>query len=363
MICGCGRPAIDPAEVAYVFERHSASPCDLAKLKASLAASGDAALKAFDPYALFFPPGWTPDREGDYDEKAGAGITAWRDGESAVVVAVFSGSPAQKAGIRPGDRLFYVDGVPVSELSDKELHASLYSAPGNFTVKGRKAVGGVLQAALSREMGGMPVVWGFTIPGTKAGYMRAASFMTRSAGRFKMAMNDLLDSGAKRVIIDLRGNRGGSLGELADALGYFAPGPALLYSAVSRHSGYSKVFRSEGAGSYAGIKVVLLTDPDTVSRAEIFAQTLREWGAAVIVGGKTAGNVAATRGFRLKSGGALRLTVARLRPPSGADLDGLGVEPDVRVAEATGSSTGGFTEYPPGLASYDPVIRAALALP
>jgi carboxyl-terminal processing protease len=201
------------------------------------------------------------------------------------------------------------------------------------------------------------------IPGTKAGYMRAASFMTKASGRFKSSMNDLLDSGAKRIIIDLRGNKGGSLGELANVLGYFAPAAGTLYSSASRHAGYRKVFTTDGPGSFAGVKVVLLTDPDTVSRAEIFAATLREWGNAVIVGGTTAGNVAATRGFRLKSGAALRITVAKLQPPSGADLDGRGVEPDVKVAEATGGAAGGFTEYPPGLASFDPVIRKALSLP
>ena len=179
-------------------------------------------------------------------------------------------------------------------------------------------------------------------------------FMIRSS------MNDVLDMGADRVIIDLRGNRGGSLAELSTALSYFSPGGGKLFTSMSRHKGYSMGFYSRLRGSYAGIPVVAVTDQETVSRAEIFISALREWNGCSVLGERTGGNVSATRGFTLKNGGIVRITVAKLFPPSGTDIDNVGVSPDIAV-KTEAPAPGTVREFPPALASSDELINKALA--
>jgi len=361
---GCGKDPADPSEITWVFSRHSYAECDLPRMEEGLSRSGPTVLRSFDPYALFFPPRWRPAPGSPDEGKAGTGLVLWRDGASAVVVRVFPGSPAAAAGVKKGDQVFSVDGQPVAKLPEAEIVAALYGSNGGvFRFKGEKREGGALSSSLKREFGGMPTVWGFVVPGTRTGYLRIVNFSRKSAVRLKAEMDDLLDGGASRVIIDLRGNYGGSLGELSAALALFAVREGPVFKAVSRHPGYSKVFSAREPGPYAGLKTILLTDAGTLSRAEVFAAALREWGGASIVGEATAGNISATRGFRLKNGAALRITVARLLTPAGQDLEGKGLVPDVAAQGAAGSSSGGLREFPQALASADAVLLKALGLP
>lgn len=362
LAAGCGKP-VDPSEIVNIFDRHSYAECDLKKLETSLEKSGPAELSKFDSHAMYFPSTWQPGPAVAGLGKAGVGLTLWRSGEAAVVVGVFRGSPAEKAGMGVGDRILYIDDNPVADMSDADLAGVVYGSTGGACkLKGSARDGSSLQVTLKRTYGGMPIVWGFNIPGTQTGYLRVISFSNKSSGWMRTAMNDMLDNGAKKVIIDLRGNRGGSLAELSTALGYFAPQSCTLFSTVSRHAGYSRVFYSHGQGSYAGIKAVLLTDAATISRAEIFAAAMREWKTGIIVGARTAGNVSTTRGFRLNTGGAMRLTVARLVPPSGEEIDGQGLLPDVAV-DAPAADPGVIVEFPPAVASSDPVLKKALQQP
>ena len=363
-LSGCGKNSVDPAEITWVFNRHSYAEQDLPRMEAGLQKSGPSVLSSFDHYALFFPPRWHPAPVSAGLGKAGVGLVLWRAGNEAVVVRVFPRSPAEAAGLKRGDRIFSVDGQPVADLPEAAMGAAIYGSLGGvFLLKGEKRDGGELDSSLKREYGGMPTVWGFNVPGTRTGYLRIVNFSGKTAARLKAEMNDLLDGGADRVIIDLRGNYGGSLDQLSASLALFAGREAELFKAVSRHTGYSRVFASRDPGPYAGLKTLLLTDAGTLSRGEVFAAALREWGGAALVGEATAGNVSATRGFKLKSGAALRITVARLLTPAGLDLDGRGLTPDVAVQCPASADRAGFREFPSALASSDPVLQAALSAP
>lgn len=364
LAAGCSRSPVDPSEITWVFNRHSYAEYDLARMEDGLQKSGPSVLTSFDHYARFFPPRWRPEPVSGGQGKSGTGLVLWRSGAAAVVVRVFPGSPAEAAGIKTGDRIASVDGRPVAGLPEAAIGEALYGAFGGvFKFKGEKRSGGELNSSLKREFGGMLTVWGFNIPGTRTGYLRIVNFSGKAAARIRAEMNDLLDGGANRVIIDLRGNYGGSLDQLSAALALFAGRGGPVLRAVSRHAGYTREFSAEERGPYAGLKTLLLTDSGTLSRAEVFAAALREWGGASVVGAATAGNVSATRGFRLKSGATLRLTVARLLTPAGLDLDGRGLTPDVAAPCPPSADEGGFREFPAALASSDPVILKALEQP
>ena len=358
---GCGRGGLDPAEITRVFARHSYAQCDLARLEEALRRPGQPDLTAFDANALFSPQGWRPAPGAVEPPKAGTGMVLWKMATGAVVVKVFAGSPAEAAGIKAGDRIDLIDDTPVAAMTADAVRAALAGDTGGICqVAGKKPSGVEFKAALGRDFGAVPVVWGFNIPGTRAGYLRVFNFSGKTSDSVRAELDSLLDGGAQRVIIDLRGNYGGSLDELARTLALFAPRAGKVFSAVSRHAGYSKVFLADGSGPYSGVKTLLLADAGTVSRAEVFAATLREWGGAVLVGGATGGNVSATRSFQLANGAALRITVAHLLTPSGEDLDGKGLVPDVPV-QGGAQREKKFLPLPDPLASADEVLIKALA--
>ncbi|HOW89319.1 MAG TPA: S41 family peptidase, partial [Elusimicrobiales bacterium] len=118
----------------------------------------------------------------------------------------------------------------------------------------------------------------------------------------------------------------------AALLSAFAPGPGPVFEVRSRHAGYRRAFQAPGRGRFAGLKAAVLVDSRTAMAAEVFAASLKELAGAVIVGETTMGDVSLTRIFRAGRGAGLQLTVARLFPPSGTELEGNGLEPDLRPA-------------------------------
>ena len=355
----------DSTEVVEVFDRHSYKQMDISSLIKKYEAQGFSALPYFDERAAYYPPTWLPSVPSKDDEKAnaGVGLVLWRYGNAVQAVAVFRGSPAYDAGIRAGDTITHINDISVSRMTDEQIQNAIYGIQGSLCrVRGMSRRGSPIQASLRREFGGMPIAWGFNIPGTKAGYVRIISFTKKSTSLVRAAMNDVLDGGASHVILDLRSNRAGSLAELSTVLSYFAPGGnSKLFSSASRHKGYSMTFFSKLKGSYYGYPYTILTNAETSSRGEIFAQALKEWGKgvrAITAGEKTAGDTAVTRGFTLKNGGIVRITVSKLFPPSDKDLDKIGVAPDLPISNR--DILGEGREYPMALASSDSMLIAAL---
>ena len=364
-IAGCTvKP--DSSEIIEVFDRHSYRQVNRARLMKQFETEGFAALPSFDENASYYPKSWLPSvpTKEDAKDNAGLGLVMWRVRKSLVyVVSVFKGSPAYLAGIRAGDSVTHINDIQVSRLTDMQIQNAIYGEPGGLCrLRGKTRNGGMLQASIRREFGGMPIAWGFKIPGTKLGYVRIISFTKKATSLIRSAMNDVLDDGATHVILDLRSNRAGSLAELSTVLSYFAPGGGKLFSSSSRHKGYSNTFFSKLTGSYYGIPYTILTNSETSSRGEIFAQTLKEWGGGIrtiTAGERTAGDTSVTRGFTLKNGGVLRITVSKLFPPSNKDLDNVGIAPEMPVKLDADVDRQGM-EYPAALASFDGLLTAAI---
>lgn len=358
---GCSGHQADPEEVLKIFSRHSFAEADTDVLRKAVEAGKPALLRSIDPYAEVVPPGRRTEHDYPGVLKAAAGVVLWKTAAGLEAVEVYPGSPAAKAGIAAGDLLKELDGKAGPDLAPAEIARLISGRRGTeLPLNVEKKGGGPLALTLKREIAGFPLVWGFLVPGEKTGYLRLASFSSKTPESVKKELETLSAAGAHSVIIDLRHNYGGSLEALSETLGLFAAGPKPLFKAASRHPGYSRDYAAQKAGPFAGLKLALLTDSGTVSRAEVFAASLKEAGRAVTVGGYTAGNVAITKTFRLKKGGALRLTVAKLLTPAGTDLSENGLTPDVPVEDPLDGEYAFTADFPPALASADPVIAAAL---
>jgi len=357
---GCSRQGADPEELSRAFARHSYAAADPAAVKKAFEAGGGE-LKTLDPHAEVIGPEQRILHDYPVKAKAGAGLVLWRTPEGFSAVKVFAGSPADQAGLKDGDLVVKIGGKTAENAPPLDVLTALWGPKGgDFLYEAETKEGRALSGTLKRDFGGMPLVWGFLVPGTKIGYLRLVAFPDGTPARVKQELDALLHAGARSAVLDLRHNYGGSLDALAETLALFAPGPGTLFKAVSRHPGYSKDFTAAKAGPFAGLRLALLTNSHTISRAEVFAASLKEAGRAFTAGSGTAGDVSVTKTFRLSRGGALRLTVARLVTPAGTDLEGKGLAPDVPVEDPLDGEYAFSADFPPPLAGADPVLAAAL---
>lgn len=360
-IAGCSRHKADPQEIADIFARHSCAEADPAVVMKAAGSGKAGLLRTIDPYAAILAGNRRPENDYPISQNAVSGLTLWKTAAGLEVVAVSSGSSAAAAGLAEGDTIKKLDGKDASGLVPEAVVKKISGRRGSaFAFEGEKKAGGQISGSVTLALGAMPAAWGFMVPGEKTAYLRLASFSEKTPEMARKTLDALVASGARAAVIDLRHSYGGSMESLSGTLALFAAGPKPLFKAVSRHPGYSREFAAKKAGPFAGLKLALLTDSATVSRAEIFAASLKEAGRAFTAGGTTAGNVAITKTFRLKKGGSLRLTVAKLATPAGADLSDKGVAPDVPVEDPLDGEYALTADFPPALASADPVIQAAL---
>lgn len=345
------------AQVLKIFERHSFKEHDPEKLKALLRGSGLAGLKLEDKYVELLRVKRQAKISTEKPEPS-AGILVGAKGGKYFLLRVFKGSPAEAAGLKDGDRLLAVNSAAPGS---GEFFKALAGKP-DFKLKvSRRSKEGVseIEAEVKGVGFSLPLIFGLYEPETRAAFVRIGMFFDDSAAIAAAGLSGLQKYGAKSVILDLRGNKGGSPGEAAALLKLFAakPGPVLVIT--SRHKGYTQVFEAGARGRFAGTRLTVLVDPGTSMAGEVLAASLKEIAGAAVIGGRTAGNVSVQKTFSLDGGRGLRLTVARLAPPSEKDLEGAGLVPDDSV-ESSGKAA--WSAAPADALLTDPVYLRALEL-
>jgi len=320
-------------QVQNIFARHSFEAHAPEKISAALKKGGGAGLAELDLRAAVLKDK-LPLKARPADKNISSGLLLGERGGQVVLLAVFPGSPAWEAGFREGDAVLAVNGAEPSA-------AAVGSAIGKstrFTLRAqRPGRPEPLEAEVERGGFFFPKVFSFCDRESRAAFLRLGLFYEGSAEAALAALKAAADCGAERLVIDLRDNQGGVPAEAAGVLKAFAPGPGPLLELRSRHAEYAALYGAEARGRHAGLRLAVLTNARTSMAAEVFALALREKAGAVLVGGRTAGSVSLTRVFALGDGRGLRLTVARLLPPSGANLEGAGAAPDAAAGEAGGA--------------------------
>ena len=165
-------------------------------------------------------------------------------------------------------------------------------------------------------------------------YLQFYQFTARSGREFRAALDGLVRQGARALVVDLRGNAGGYVHELAAALGALLPPGRPILRETSRGGRTETVYTAGRPVLPAGWPVVVLVDEATASAAELLAAALREHLRAPVVGTPTAGAVEASVVLDLSDGSALSVTVQRLATGLGQRLEGVGLRPDHAVALA-----------------------------
>jgi carboxyl-terminal processing protease len=315
-------------DAAKAFERHSYREYPAGEVMKTLESDGFNGLAALDRHAVLLK-GRRKVVEAPASQESASGLLFDYRGGVIHVAKVFQHSPAAQAGIRDGDKVLEIDGFKASPQTVAERSDDSFG----FTLKTERPgpKGPALAVAqVERERMALPLVFGFYEPASSVGYVRIGMFVQGSGATALSGVEALASLGAKKIVFDLRGNSGGVPEEAAELLAAFAPKAGSLMELKSRHKGYCKTLEARSRGKYADLKTAVLTDGRTAMAAEVFAQALKELAGARLVGGTTAGRVSMTRTFRLgKTRKGLELTVARLFPPSGLELEEKGAVPDM----------------------------------
>ena len=276
-----------------------------------------------DPHSLYLDPGRLQQLEerttGRY---AGVGIQMDVRDSGITVIATLPATPAERAGIETGDRIVEIDGKSTIGLTaDEALHA-LRGAPGS-TVKvsvDRPGLAARLPFTLRRAEIDVNPVQHAVLLRDSIGYVDLAVFSTDAATKLTRAIDSLRASGARALVLDLRGDPGGLLEEGIAVADLFLADGQRIVSTRGRTADENQTYVDRASERYAGMPIAVLVDSGTASASEIVAGALQDHDRALLVGTATYGKGSAQRVFKLDAG-ALKLTTARWYTPSGRSID------------------------------------------
>ncbi|MEO0210681.1 MAG: S41 family peptidase [candidate division WOR-3 bacterium] len=305
------------ATLKYISEYY-VEPIDKAELVQS-ALKG--MLSSLDPYSEFM----TPQDKEQLDEEtqgeySGIGMqVGLRDGWP-TVIAPFDGSPAQRMGLRPGDKIVEIEGVSTYDMSLNEVVKRLRGPQGtNVTIKVLKpGVNDPVEVTLTREKIKIHPVPYYDILEGNIGYIKMTSFSADAAGELSAIIDTLNSRGMKGLILDLRGNPGGLLREAVDVSDVFLSRNSLIVSTKGRGTeDVINYFAQRPERLALETPMVVLVDQGSASASEIVAGALQDWDRALIIGDTTFGKGLVQRVFPLSGDYAIRLTTSRYYTPSG----------------------------------------------
>ncbi len=252
------------------------------------------------------------------------------------VVQVFNDSPADRAGVVPGDTIVSVNRDSIAGESSSEATNKIKGPEGTEVTVGVRdgKSGRVRQLRLTRAEVALPNVSSKVeaLDGRKLGYIRMLSFSEGVHALLANAVRKVEREGAAGIVLDLRGNPGGLLDEAVLSASLFLPEDRVVVSTDSRTQGHS-VHKSVG-GTLPRRPLAVLIDRNTASAAEILTAALADDADATVVGTRSYGKGVFQEEKALANGGALKMTVGEYFTPDGVNLArSHGIHPDVKASD------------------------------
>lgn len=288
-----------------------------------------------DPYTEYF----TPEEAKKFQEQvnsqfSGIGAELGQDKDkNLIVVAPISGTPAAKAGMRPQDIIAEINGEAATGLSVEEAVGKIRGEKGTqVKLKLIRNRAQTLDLTITRDDIKVPTVEAKILDGDngETGYLRINTFAPDSGRIASDEAKKLRDGGAKRVILDLRGNPGGRVDAAIAVASIWLPEGKLVMQ-EKRGSRVENTYTALGGSVLEGVPTIVLVDGGSASASEIVAGALRDNNAARIMGEKSYGKGSVQKPVPLQDGGELKVTVSRWYRPNGQNIDKKGISPDKEV--------------------------------
>ena len=287
-----------------------------------------------DPYTVFIEPtAREQERESLRGNFGGIGAHISRNDAGEVILEPIPDNPAEDAGVRSGDMLLAVDGVPVDDSHSVEEIANRIRGekgttvvltvihPGDSTpVDIEVQRGDILIPSVSYEiLSDYPTI----------GYLQLSRFSGESSAEVAGALDSLRRSGAQSLILDLRHNGGGLLDAAVDVADHFLDG-GLIMRQKSKGEG-ERSYEANPGGLAVEMPLVVLIDGGTASSSEILAGALQDHERAILIGSKTFGKGSVQLVYDLSDGSSVHITSSRWLTPDGHEIDQQGLQPDISV--------------------------------
>jgi carboxyl-terminal processing protease len=327
-----GRMNRESVSTAYHFIRQKAAATPSKELAYGAI---DGMLAQLDPHSSFMTPEvYKEMRLETQGSFGGLGIQVAVKDRQLTVVTPIAGTPADRAGIQPGDRIVRVDDMLTQQMTLMEAVQRLRGPAGSkvtLTIL-RQESPGQFQITLTREVIALKPIKLVTLE-QSIGYIKIVSFSEQSGRNLQQAVQTLTEKGVKGVILDLRGNNGGLFNESIRAAELFLDEGQPVVSTASRHKNEAAHYKAAHPGALVKVPMIVLVNGGSASASEIVAAALQDLKRALIVGSKTYGKGSVQTIIPLKDGSALRLTTARYVTPAGRSIDGVGIQPDLVIRD------------------------------
>ncbi|UFN51207.1 S41 family peptidase [Roseomonas sp. OT10] len=267
-------------------------------------------------------------------EFGGLGIEVSQEGGYVKVISPIDDTPAQKAGIKPGDLITNLNGTSVQGMSLQEAVEQMRGERGSsirLTIR-REGTPTPIELTLTRETI-RPQVVRARLEGNDIAYIRLTSFNEQTEVGLRRALQQLRSqapNGLKGMILDLRNNPGGLLDQAVQVSDDFLDQGEIVSTRARRQEDAQR-WNARSGDIASGLPIVVLINAGSASASEIVAGALQDHRRAVVLGVKSFGKGSVQTVMPLPGNGAIRLTTARYYTPSGRSIQATGIEPDVEV--------------------------------
>lgn len=284
-----------------------------------------------DPYTIFL----TPEESKRFEEDVkgtfeGVGMEIGIKKGQLQVVAPLEGTPAQRAGIKAGDKILKIDDRTTENITLDEA-VSLIRGP-----KGTKVRLTIFREGWEKEKEFEIVRDVILVPSLKWEmkdgiiYLKIYQFSEIASFDFTRAAIEILNQPTQKMILDLRNNPGGYLEVAQDIAGWFLE-EGKIVAIEDFGNGEKKEYKSDGPAKFLDYKIVILINGGSASGAEILAGALRDNRGILLIGEKSFGKGSVQELEKLSGGSSLKVTVAKWLTPKGNLISDVGLEPDIKV--------------------------------
>ena len=275
-----------------------------------------------DPHSVYIPASdlqsVNEELEGSF---SGIGISFNMLGDTINVLEVISGGPSEKVGILPGDRIITINDSLVAgqKWTNSKVMSNLRGPKGSTVRLGikRPTAKELLPYDVKRDDIPVTSIDASYFIDDEVGYIKINKFGATTYSEFLTSMVTLMADGAKRFIIDLRGNGGGFMDHAVLMANEFLPSGSPIVAIKGKNRSRDNATMSDGSGSFKDKELVVLLDEISASASEIFAGAMQDNDRGLIIGRRSFGKGLVQNQLELPDSSALRLTIARYYTPSG----------------------------------------------
>lgn len=235
------------------------------------------------------------------------------------------GSPAEEAGLRPNDIIYEVDGVSTYGMDLDKVVSLIKGEEGTSVNINIYRDGEYMDVKVERRQVKIPTVEQEMMEDGMA-YIRIIEFDDVTPGQFEEALQTSRNEGMKGLVLDLRGNPGGSVNAVVDVARMLLPEGLVVYT--EDKYGKREEYRCDGSREFE-LPLVVLVDGNSASASELLSGAIQDYKKGTLVGTTTFGKGIVQQLLTLRDGSAIKITVSSYYTPKGRNIHGTGIEPDV----------------------------------